>query len=112
MILSVLRILAAVSTLAIGVFALVKPRSIYAFTGLKASGARGITEIRVIFGALFIALGAGTMLLNAYLFLGVVYLSLAVVRGISMYIVDKSTAESSNLISLISELVLGLILVL
>ena len=111
MFLKILQIISAVITLGIGVVAMLKPKSIYHFTGLKATSTRGVTEIRVIFGALFFALGVGAILLDAYLFLGVIYLTLAVVRFIAMFFIDKSTAESSNLISLISEFVLGILLV-
>jgi hypothetical protein len=107
-----LQLISALATCAIGVLALIRPKSIQKFTGLKAVGQRGITEIRSIFGALFIALGLGSILLGQYTFLGAIYLTIAVVRGISMILIDKSTAERSNLISLISELILGFLLIL
>ena len=56
-ILNILKIIAAIATSATGVFALVKPSAIYGFTGLVAQGVRGTSEIRAIFGGLFIALG-------------------------------------------------------
>ena len=108
----ILQIISVLVTVGTGVLALVKPKSIYKFTGLKAVGARGITEIRTIFGALFIALGIGAIILSQYLFLGVIYLALAIVRFVSMILIDKSTAESSNLISFLIEIVFGIILVL
>ena len=108
----ILQILCALGTIGIGFLALLKPKSVSKFTGLKAIGSRGITEIRSIFGALFIALGIGVMILNQYLLLGVIYLSIAAVRAIAMILVDKSTAESSNVITLVSELVLGILLIL
>ena len=49
-----LNIISAILTIGTGLLALIKPTSIYDFTGLKAVGGRGITEIRAIFGALFI----------------------------------------------------------
>jgi len=55
--LSILKIVASAGTMGTGLLALIKPTAIYDFTGLTASGGRGITEIRTIFGALFIALG-------------------------------------------------------
>ena len=109
---AILQLISALGTTATGVFALIKPKSIQKFTGLKAVGQRGITEIRSIFGALFIALGIGSILLGQYSFLGVIYLTIGVVRAISMLFIDKSTAERSNLISLISELILGFLLIL
>jgi hypothetical protein len=110
--LSILQIISALATVGIGVLALIKPKSIYKFTGLKAIGSRGITEIRSIFGALFIALGIGVILLGQYLLLGVIYLSIAIVRAVSMYLIDKSSSESSNIISFVSELLMGVILIL
>ena len=110
--LSILQIISAAATIGIGVMAVVKPKSIYNFTGLKASGARGITEIRSIFGAMFIALGIAVIILRQYLLLGVVYLAIGVVRLISMLLIDKSTSESSNWISLASEILMGILLVL
>lgn len=108
-----LKIISAILTIGTGLLALIKPTSIYDFTGLKAVGGRGITEIRAIFGALFIALGAFAiyhrqpMALNM---LGVMYLGIAAVRVVSMFL-DKSVV-SSNLISLAIEVVVGVILVL
>ncbi len=113
MILQVLHILAAVATLLTGVFALVKPAAITGFTGLQPLGGRGLTEIRAIFGGLFVALGLAPLILNhptAYLVLGISYLALGVVRAVSIFI-DKS-AISSNWISLAVEIVFGVILVL
>ncbi len=111
-ILTVLKILAALATALTGALALVKPNAVYGFTGLEAVGARGISEIRSIFGGLFIALGAAPLFLGetAYRMLGIGYLAIAVVRVFSI-VADKSYARS-NLISLGIELVLGVILVI
>jgi hypothetical protein len=106
------QIISAIATVGIGVLALIKPKSIYKFTGLKAVGSRGVTEIRSIFGALFIALGVGVIILNQYLLLGVIYLTIAIVRAVSMLLIDKSTSESSNVISFISEFIFGIFLIL
>jgi hypothetical protein len=111
-ILMVLKIMAAVATIATGVLAFVKPSAAYGFTGLNTNGVRGVSEIRSIFGGLFIALGAAPLLLGpvAYQMLGVGYLAIAAARSFSI-VVDKSYAQS-NIISLVIECVLGLILVL
>lgn len=111
-ILIILKGFAAIATAATGVLALVKPTAIYGFTGLTADGARGISEIRAIFGGLFIALGIAPFFLGkpAYQVLGIGYLAIAVVRIFSI-LIDKST-DSSNLISLAIEIVFGIILVL
>jgi len=106
------KIIASIATALTGVLALVKPTAVYGFTGLIAEGARGISEIRSIFGGLFIALGIAPFIFgeSAYQVLGFGYLAIAIIRLISIF-VDHSTA-SSNWISLAIEIVLGLILIL
>ena len=110
--LSILKMIAAIATVATGALALIKPTAIYGFTGLKAEGVRGISEIRSIFGGLFIALGIAPFIFGdtAYLVLGLGYLTIAVTRLISI-LIDRST-EKSNLISLGIEIVLGILLIL
>lgn len=112
-ILLILKIIAAIGTIGTGLLALIKPESIYGFTGLRAEGGRGITEIRSIFGGLFIALGAVALYYRSpqtFAMLGFTYLGIGLVRAISMF-VDKSV-ESSNIISLVVEIVFGIILIL
>jgi Domain of unknown function (DUF4345) len=108
---SLLKVIAALGTAATGLLAFVKPDAAYDFTGLNANGPRGVSEIRSVFGGLFIALGLAPLLLGptAYVFLGVGYLAIAAARAFSI-VFDKSYARS-NLISLGIEVVLGLILV-
>jgi len=109
----VLKIVAAISTIVTGLLALIKPESIYGFTGLRAEGGRGITEIRSIFGGLFIALGGVALYYRTpqvYNMLGIMYLVIALVRAVSM-ILDKSV-ETSNIISLVVEIVFGIILII
>jgi uncharacterized membrane protein len=110
--LMILKIIAAIATIATGLLALIKPTAVYGFTGLKADSVRGISEIRSIFGGLFIGLGAAPLFLGttAYQMLGITYLAIAVARLFSI-VFDKST-EKSNLISLGIEIILGVILVL
>ncbi len=111
--LSVLQIIAAVGTIGTGLLALVKPQSVYGFTGLRAEGGRGITEIRAILGGLFIALGGVALVYHSpetYRMLGVIYLGIGVVRLVSMFIDDS--IERSNIISLVVELLFGVILIL
>ena len=113
MLLQILQIIAAVGTIATGAVSLIWPRSIKGFTGLSAEGPRGITEIRSILGAFFIGLGGSALFLNArpaYQMLGITYLTVAVVRVVSM-LVDRSI-ESSNIISVAVEVLFGVILVL
>lgn len=110
-VLGVLRILAALATAATGVFTMVAPLKVVEFTGLQPIGGRGITELRAVLGALFIALGLAPLFLGqpTYRMLGLGYLAIAVVRAISM-VIDRSVVQS-NIISLITEIVLGVILV-
>ena len=113
MILRILQIVAAAGTIVTGLVSLIWPRSVRGFTGLSAEGPRGITEIRAILGGFFVALGAVPLILGApetYVMLGITYLVVAVVRAVSM-VVDKSV-EQSNIISLVAEIILGVILVL
>lgn len=113
MIVTVLKIIAAIATIATGLVSLIRPTAITGFTGLSVTGPRGVTEIRSILGALFVALGATPLLLNVpatYQMLGIAYLVIGFVRLVSM-IVDKSV-EPSNVISLIVEIVFGVILVI
>jgi hypothetical protein len=110
---SILQVIAALGTIATGLFALLRPHAIQSFTGLTAPGARGVTEFRAIFGAFFIALGAVPLILNSaetYFMLGIAYLAIFVVRLVSM-VLDKSY-EKSNYISLVTEIALGIILIL
>lgn len=112
-ILQVLKVVAAVATLATGVYSFVRPRAVFDFIGLYASGARGIVEIRSIFGGLLIGLGAAPLVLGkpeAYRVVGIGYLAIAVTRLIATFL--DGSYEASNLGSLAVEVVFGLILVL
>ena len=111
-VLMILKIISALATVVTGLLALVKPTAVYGFTGLTANGVRGISEIRAIFGGLLIAIGLAPLFLGpvAYQMLGIGYLGIAVARAFSI-VFDKSTAKS-NLISLVTEVVLGVILVI
>jgi hypothetical protein len=110
---NLIQILIAILTILLGVFVIVRPTAIFTFTGLSANGIRGITEIRAIFGGLFVALGAAPIMLNApaaYKMLGIVYIGIAVTRIGSM--VNEPCFEKSNLISLLSETIFGVLLLL
>lgn len=111
-ILNILKIISAVVTLATGLLSLVKPDAVSGFIGLNPNGVRGTSEIRAIFGGLFIALGLAPFWLGvpAYQVLGIGYLGIAAARAFSM-VFDKSYAQS-NIISLVSEIILGTILVI
>ena len=110
-ILQILKIICAIGTVATGFISLLAPRSIKGFTGLEATGPRGITEIRAVMGALFIGLGIAPFILGlpaVYQALGIMYLAIALVRAVSMFL-DKSVVQS-NIISLAVEVVFGVIL--
>ena len=110
---NLIQIIIAILTIILGSFVIVRPTAIYNFTGLSANGVRGITEIRAIFGGLFVALGAAPLMLNtpaAYKMLGIVYIGIAVTRIGSM--VNEPCFEKSNLISLLSETIFGVLLLL
>jgi hypothetical protein len=111
--LKILQIIAVIGTILTGILSLFWPKMAEGFTGLTAPGGRGITEIRSILGALFIGLGIAVFLLGTrevYQMLGIMYLAIAAVRAVSM-VIDKSI-EQSNIISLIVEIIFGVILVL
>ena len=109
----VLKIIVVVFTIAFGLYSAIQPRAIKGFTGLDVTGPRGVTEIRAIMGGTFVGLGLASLLLAApaaYQTLGIAYFVIAVVRTVSMFM-DKSVM-SSNLISIASEVILGIILVI
>lgn len=111
-ILQILKIIALIGTAAGGLPALIKPQSIYGFTGVNAPGVRGTSEIRAIFGGLLIGLGLAPLILGtlqAYQVVGIGYLAIAFARAFSI-VFDKSYA-ASNLISLGVELIFAAILV-
>jgi len=114
MILQILKVLGCVGTILTGLLGAFRPSAVPGFTGVEPTGPRGVTEIRSIFGGLFIGVGAFPLVLNApmaYQMLGVMYLAIAAARLVSM-LVDGSWRESSNIISLAVEIVLGVLLVL
>lgn len=114
MILQILKIASCIGTIGTGLLGALRPSAVPGFTGLETTGPRGVTEVRSIFGGLFIGLGAFPLIVGVpatYHMLGVMYLTIAAARLISM-LIDGSLKESSNLISLAAELVLGTILVL
>jgi hypothetical protein len=112
-IVQILQIIAAAGTIVTGLVSLIWPRSVTGFTGLSAKGGRGVTEIRAVLGGVFVGLGAAPLILNAqaaYQMLGIMYLVVAAVRTASMFI-DKSIVPS-NIISVVVEVLFGVILVL
>jgi hypothetical protein len=113
MLLVILQIICAAATILTGLVSLFFPTRVTGFTGLTPRGGRGITEIRSVLGGFFVALGAAPLILwadAAFTMLGIAYLVVAAVRAVSMF-VDQSV-EQSNWISLLAEIVFGVILVL
>ncbi len=112
-VLQVLKILAAVGTIITGLISLIWPRRVMNFTGLIVPGARGITEIRAVLGGAFIGLGAAPLILDtpeAYRVLGITYLAIGLARVAGM-VLDKSV-ERSNIISVLTEIIFVVILML
>jgi hypothetical protein len=111
--LNILKIVAVIVTLLTGLYSMVWPKKIKGFTGLEASSPRAITEIRAVMGGTFIGLGIAALVfptVEVYMMLGIAYAAIAGIRAISM-VVDKSIVRS-NVISLATEVVLVIILVL
>jgi len=111
--LKILQLIAVIGTILTGAYSLLRPESVTGFTGLSPIGGRGVTEIRSILGGLFIGLGIAVLVLatrEVYQALGIMYLAIAVVRLVSIF-VDKSSVQS-NWISLAVEIVFGIILVI
>jgi len=111
--LGVLQIIAAILTIITGLVSMIRPLAVRGFTGLEVSGPRGITEIRAVLGGAFIGLGAAPLILGGqatFQMLGIVYLVIGAVRAITMFI-DKSVVKS-NIISLLAEIVFGVLLIL
>jgi hypothetical protein len=109
---SILKIFAAGATIFTGLVALVKPKAIFGFTGLRVEGGRGLTEIRAFLGAALIAQGAAAIYFHipeTYFLLGMVYLGAAVTRLIAMFIDDS--VVRSNIISIVVEIIFGVLLV-
>jgi hypothetical protein len=112
-ILKILQLLGVIGTILTGLISLVWPRKVQGFTGLTAPGGRGITEIRAVLGGLFIGLGIAVLVLatrETYQMLGIMYLAIGAVRAVSMFL-DKSVIQS-NIISLVVEIIFGILFVL
>lgn len=108
-----IRYFVAIATIITGLISLLFPYNVQQFTGLRTDSGRGITEIRTILGALFIGLGIAILFFNqpvGYKILGISYLSMGIVRIVSI-IIDKSFV-SSNIISIIVEILFGILLLI
>lgn len=109
----ILKYVAVVVTLLTGLYSLIQPKKIKGFTGLEASSPRATTEIRAVMGGTFVGLGIAALIFpirEVFLMLAITYAAIGAIRGVSM-VLDKSM-EKSNLISLVTEVLLVVILVL
>lgn len=109
----ILKYAAVIVTLLTGLYSLVQPKKIKGFTGLEASSPRATTEIRAVMGGTFVGLGIAALIFpvsEVYLMLGITYAAIGAIRGVSM-VIDKAV-EKSNLISLATEALLVVVLVL
>ena len=107
----IIKIIAASVTILTGIYFLIKAKKLKPFTGLEANTPVELTEIRTVMGGTFIGLGVAALIFpvpQVYKTLSVTYAVIAGIRAISM-VVEKSI-EKSNLISLASEIVLGILL--
>ena len=108
-----IKIIVAVATMGFGVLSIVSPSSAERFTGLSAVGPRGISEIRAVLGGLFVGLAIAVLIYrtsSAFGTLGIGYLAIAFIRAASIF-ADRA-ATSSNWISLGSEVVFGILLLI
>ncbi len=113
MALQIIKIIIGIATIITGAVSLFWPLKVLGFTGLAVEGGRGVTEIRTILGALFVGLGAAALYFNqaeTYQMLGITYLTMAVVRTISVFVDDSMV--SSNTISVVAEFAFGILLLL
>jgi len=80
----VLKIVAAVGAIAAGGASIFLPHSAESFTGLLATGPRGVSEIRAVLGALFVGLEIAVLVFRSpesYRTLGIGYAAIALVPG-------------------------------
>jgi hypothetical protein len=108
----ILKYVAVAVTLVTGFLSVFWPANIKGFTGLEASSPRATSEIRAVMGGVFIGLAVAVLLFRTpqvFQMLGIAFAAIALVRAISI-VVDRAAVQS-NIISLISEIVLALILI-
>ena len=111
--LTILKYLAVAVTLVTGVISIIWPGTIKGFTGLEASSPRATSEIRAVMGGVFVGLVVAVLLFRTpevFKMLGIAFAAIALVRAISI-VVDHAAVQS-NIISLASEIVLAIILIL
>jgi hypothetical protein len=108
----IIKILIAVFTIGIGIYAAVLPASAGRFTGFGENiPPRGMEEIRAVLGGAFIGLGLAPFFFGAgaYKAMGVTYLGIGLVRTVSAVALEKGR-KPSTIISLISEYIFAALL--
>ena len=113
MIITVAQVFVLIGTIGIGLLSFAAPAMVAGFTQLDIPAARGRTEVRAIFGGLFIGLGVAPLILGskgAYAAVGLIYLAIGAGRLLAM-VLDRSW-DQSNWISLIVEIAFGFLLLL
>ena len=81
---TVLKMVAAVGTIAASGASIFFPHSAESFTSLSVTGPRRVSEIRAVLGALFVGLGIAVLLFRSpesYRTLGIGYAAIALVRA-------------------------------
>jgi len=106
-----IKVIVAVATVGFGLMSIVSPPAAERFTGLTASGPRGISEIRAVLGGLFVGLAIAVLIYrtsSAFGTLGIGYLGIAFVRAASIFADSASTP--TNWASLAAEVIFGILL--
>jgi hypothetical protein len=111
--LMVLKYVMVAVTLVTGIISIFWPGNIKGFTGLEATSPRATSEIRAVMGGVFVGLALAVLIFRTpevFKMLGIAFAAIAAVRAVSI-VVDHAAIQS-NLISLASEVVLALVLIL
>jgi hypothetical protein len=106
-----IKVIVAVATMGFGAMSIVSPSAAERFTGLTASGPRGVSEIRAVLGGLFVGLAIAVLIYRtsaAFGTLGIGYLAIGFVRAASIYADHAPTP--TNWLSLAFEIVFGILL--
>lgn len=109
----ILKYVAVAVTLVTGFMSVFWPARFSGFTGIVASSPRATSEIRAVMGGVFVGLAVAVVFFRTpevFKMLGIAFAAIALVRSISI-VVDHAAVQS-NIISLASEVVLALILIL
>jgi len=106
-----IKVIVAVATMAFGAMSIVSPAAAERFTGLAATGPRGVSEIRAVLGGLFVGLAIAVLIYRtstAFGTLGIGYLAIGFVRAASIF-ADRAPT-TTNWLSLAFEVVFGILL--